>query len=97
MRITPSRSCFTSSCSCSGPRPSCPDSRSGSRCSSAPVTALLGGYDTARFVHFLAMAGIVGFIGIHLILVVLVPRTLLSMISGATLARGHAHETEART
>ena len=63
----------------------------------SPVTALLGGYDTARFVHFLAMAGIVGFIGIHLILVVLVPRTLLSMISGATLARGHAHETEART
>lgn len=63
----------------------------------SPLTALLGGYDTARFVHFLAMAGIVGFIGIHLILVVLVPRTLLSMISGATLARGHAHETEART
>ena len=60
------------------------------------LTALLGGYDTARVVHFLAMAGIVGFILIHLALVILVPRTLLSMITGVA-ARGPVHETEART
>ncbi|MBV8096512.1 MAG: cytochrome b/b6 domain-containing protein [Acetobacteraceae bacterium] len=59
----------------------------------APLTALLGGYDTARLVHFLAMAGIAGFIIIHLALVVLVPRTLLSMITGRP---GHQHATEVR-
>ena len=62
----------------------------------APLTALLGGYDTARVVHFLAMAGIVGFILIHLALVILVPRTLLSMVTGVA-ARGPVHGTEART
>ena len=62
----------------------------------APLTALLGGYDTARVIHFLAMASIVGFIVIHLTLVVLFPRTLLSMITG-TMAHGHAQEAEART
>lgn len=41
-----------------------------------------GGYEVARRVHFLAMAGIVGFVVVHLALVALVPRTLLSMITG---------------
>ena len=62
----------------------------------APLTASLGGYDTTRLVHFLAMAGIVGFILVHLALVILVPRTLLSMVTGVA-ARGPVHETEART
>lgn len=43
---------------------------------------LLGGYETARRVHFFAMAGLVAFVAIHLTLVALVPRTLLSMIRG---------------
>jgi thiosulfate reductase cytochrome b subunit len=43
---------------------------------------LFGGYDFARKVHFLAMAGIAAFIVLHLVLVVLVPRTLLPMLSG---------------
>ena len=43
---------------------------------------LLGGYETARRVHFFAMAGLVAFVVVHLILVALVPRTLLSMIRG---------------
>lgn len=43
---------------------------------------LLGGYEAARRVHFLAMAGLVGFAGIHLLMVALVPRTLLAMIRG---------------
>ena len=62
----------------------------------APLAALLGGYDTARVVHFLAMAGSVGFILVHLALVILVPRTLLSMVTGVA-ARGPVHGTEART
>ena len=43
---------------------------------------LLGGYETARRVHFLAMSALVGFVGIHLVMVALVPRTLLAMIRG---------------
>jgi thiosulfate reductase cytochrome b subunit len=63
----------------------------------APLTALLGGYDAARVVHFLAMAGIVGFITIHLALVVLVPKSLLSMITGHGAAPGLVHRTGAGT
>lgn len=54
----------------------------------APLTAFLGGYDNARVVHFLAMAGIVGFVAIHLALVVLVPRTLPTMIIGREIRFG---------
>jgi thiosulfate reductase cytochrome b subunit len=43
---------------------------------------LFGGYDFARRVHFLAMSGIAGFIAVHLLLVILVPKTLLPMFSG---------------
>lgn len=54
----------------------------------APLTALMGGYDTARIVHFLAMAGIAGFVGVHLALVLLVPRTLPTMIVGRKVHLG---------
>jgi thiosulfate reductase cytochrome b subunit len=43
---------------------------------------LMGGYETARRVHFLAMAGLVLFIAIHLALIVIVPSTLPGMITG---------------
>jgi thiosulfate reductase cytochrome b subunit len=43
---------------------------------------LLGGYETARRVHFFAMALMVGFIGVHLVMVVLVPRTFIYMVRG---------------
>ncbi len=46
------------------------------------LTGLLGGYDFARIVHFAMMAGIVGFVIIHLALVALVPSTLPPMITG---------------
>ena len=55
----------------------------------APLTALLGGYEGARVVHFLAMSGIVGFVVVHLALVVLVPKTLLPMIIGGRRAARH--------
>jgi thiosulfate reductase cytochrome b subunit len=47
-----------------------------------PFAALLGGYEVARRVHFFAMAGIVAFVVLHLTLVMVVPRTLVSMITG---------------
>lgn len=43
---------------------------------------LLGGYEFARRIHFFAMAALVGFVGVHLVMVALVPRTLLAMIRG---------------
>lgn len=43
---------------------------------------LMGSYEVARRVHFLAMAALVGFVAVHLVMVALVPRTLLAMIRG---------------
>ncbi|UVE17000.1 cytochrome b/b6 domain-containing protein [Pseudomonas sp. LS44] len=43
---------------------------------------LLGDYEVARHVHFVSMALLVGFVGVHLLMVALVPRSLLSMIRG---------------
>ena len=43
---------------------------------------LLGGYEAARRVHFFAMAALVVFVAVHLTMVALVPRTLLTMIRG---------------
>ncbi len=43
---------------------------------------LMGGFDNARIVHFMAMTFIVFFIFIHVVMVALVPRTLLVMLSG---------------
>jgi thiosulfate reductase cytochrome b subunit len=51
------------------------------------LTDLFGGYDVARRVHFIAMAGIACFIVIHLLLVLIVPRTILPMISGSAVRR----------
>ena len=43
---------------------------------------LLGGYETARRLHFMAMTGMVGFFLVHVIMTLLVPRTLVAMIRG---------------
>jgi thiosulfate reductase cytochrome b subunit len=46
------------------------------------LTALFGGYDTARYVHFFAMSSIVAFLTIHVALALLVPKSLRAMIIG---------------
>ena len=46
------------------------------------LTALLGGYDRARYVHFFAMCAIVGFLSVHVVLALIVPRSLRAMIVG---------------
>lgn len=43
---------------------------------------LLGGYDMARKVHFFAMCGLVGFVTVHVLMVLVVPRSVLLMIRG---------------
>jgi len=46
------------------------------------LTAVFGGYDTARFVHFFAMAAIVGFLVVHVLLALIVPKSLKAMVTG---------------
>jgi thiosulfate reductase cytochrome b subunit len=48
-------------------------------------TDLCGGYFIARYVHFFAMAAIAGFVVIHVLLVILVPKSLPPMITGGRL------------
>jgi thiosulfate reductase cytochrome b subunit len=43
---------------------------------------MMGGYEGARRVHFLAMAALAAFAAGHLVMVALVPRTLMTMIRG---------------
>ncbi|HVV63439.1 MAG TPA: cytochrome b/b6 domain-containing protein [Pseudolabrys sp.] len=46
------------------------------------LTALFGGYDAARYVHFFAMAAIVGFLIVHIALALIVPKSLRAMVTG---------------
>jgi thiosulfate reductase cytochrome b subunit len=46
------------------------------------LRTLMGGYDNARVVHFLAMSVLVAFFVVHVVMVALVPRSLLLMIRG---------------
>ena len=46
------------------------------------LTAIFGGYDTARYVHFFAMSAIVGFLIVHIALALIVPRSLRAMVTG---------------
>jgi thiosulfate reductase cytochrome b subunit len=46
------------------------------------LTLLFGGYEGARLVHFFAMAGIVLFLILHVVMALLVPKSLRAMIRG---------------
>jgi thiosulfate reductase cytochrome b subunit len=46
------------------------------------LTALFGGFEAARYVHFFAMAVIVGFLVIHIALALIVPRSLRAIVTG---------------
>ena len=46
------------------------------------LTTLFGGYDVARYVHFFAMAAIVGFLVVHVALALIVPKSLRAIITG---------------
>ena len=43
---------------------------------------LMGDYDNARIVHFLAMVAVLAFTVVHVVMVALVPKTFLMMIRG---------------
>jgi thiosulfate reductase cytochrome b subunit len=46
------------------------------------LTALFGGYEAARYVHFFAMVAIVGFLVVHVVLALIVPKSLRAMVIG---------------
>jgi thiosulfate reductase cytochrome b subunit len=46
------------------------------------LTAVFGGYEAARYVHFICMAAIVAFLVVHVALALLVPKSLRAMIIG---------------
>jgi thiosulfate reductase cytochrome b subunit len=46
------------------------------------LVALFGGYDVARYVHFICMSAICGFLVVHVALALLVPKSLRAMIIG---------------
>jgi thiosulfate reductase cytochrome b subunit len=48
----------------------------------SPLVSLLGGFQTARVLHFTGMAVIVGFLIVHTALALLVPKTLWAMLAG---------------
>jgi thiosulfate reductase cytochrome b subunit len=48
------------------------------------LASLMGDYEGARLMHFFAMAAVVFIVIVHVAMVVLVPRTLPSMITGRT-------------
>jgi thiosulfate reductase cytochrome b subunit len=61
-----------------------------------PLELLFGGFQGARVVHFIGMAGIVFFLIVHVALTLLVPRTLLAMVAGRATAPRHAASEDAR-
>jgi thiosulfate reductase cytochrome b subunit len=56
------------------------------------LTWLFGGFDIARVIHFFDMAGIVLFLIVHIALVIIVPKTLPTMITG----RAPAHDAHGK-
>jgi len=46
------------------------------------LTALFGGSDAARYVHFFCMAALVGFLTVHVLLALIVPTSLRAMVTG---------------
>jgi len=46
------------------------------------LTMVLGGYETVRLVHFFAMAAIVAFLVVHVIMAIIVPKSLRAIIVG---------------
>ena len=51
------------------------------------LVSLLGGFQTARVLHFTGMAVIVGFLIVHVTLALLVPKTIWAMLAGGPRVR----------
>jgi thiosulfate reductase cytochrome b subunit len=58
------------------------------------LVSLLGGFQTARVLHFVGMAVIVGFLIVHVALALLVPKTLWAMVAGGPRIAKLGHSDE---
>jgi thiosulfate reductase cytochrome b subunit len=54
------------------------------------LATLFYNFQTIRVIHFLCMAAIVGFIAVHVSLALLVPQTLVAMVTGGPVVNGVA-------
>jgi thiosulfate reductase cytochrome b subunit len=54
------------------------------------LASLFYNFQTIRVIHFLCMAAIVGFIAVHVSLALLVPQTLVAMVTGGPVVNGIA-------
>jgi hypothetical protein len=54
------------------------------------LASLFYNFQTIRVIHFLCMAAIVGFIVVHVSLALLVPQTLVAMVTGGPVVNGVA-------
>jgi thiosulfate reductase cytochrome b subunit len=52
------------------------------------VAGLFGNFQTIRLIHFLCMAAIVAFVAVHVTLALLVPQSLVAMITGGPVLEG---------
>jgi thiosulfate reductase cytochrome b subunit len=55
------------------------------------LVALFGGFQSARVFHFAGMAIIVGFVIVHVLLALLVPKTIWAMLAGGPRLRARVH------
>jgi thiosulfate reductase cytochrome b subunit len=55
------------------------------------LAGLMGGYEGARVVHFVAMTLVVLFAVVHVVMVALVPRTFLPMLTGRARQQANGH------
>ena len=60
------------------------------------LVSLLGGFQTARVLHFAGMGVIVGFLIVHVALALLVPKTLLAMVAGGPRLQQRSRVKEGR-
>jgi thiosulfate reductase cytochrome b subunit len=58
------------------------------------LAALFGSFQTARLIHFLCMAAIVVFLVVHIALALLVPRSLLAMLTGGPIVNANESKSE---
>ena len=61
------------------------------------VADLFGSFQTIRLIHFLCMSAIVAFVAVHVILALLVPRSLVAMITGGPVLADSPVEAAARS
>ena len=57
------------------------------------LATLFYDFQTTRLVHFLCMTAIVLFLVVHVTLALIVPRSLLAMLTGGPIARNEREKT----